>query len=104
MKGVIIFVAIAACVLLIAIGGMWSLVTYKWTIYAPGFSHSGWRQVTNGMAAADVRNCIGGPFRDSGSSSEPVWDYSRGYASIFRYYFLIMTNGAVAEKRSPFTR
>ena len=48
------------------------------TVYTPGFSRTGFRQLRPGMTAAQVERILGVPFeKHEGSNGRVVWYYSR---------------------------
>ena len=84
------------CILLLLISAASSFIDHRWTKYPPGFSHRGWKQITNGMPAATLRSVVGNPFgiNDHGQGVER-WVYSRGNAAVFRRHDVTVSNGVV---------
>jgi hypothetical protein len=88
-------------VLLLVIAAVRNHLTHDWTVYAPGFSESAWKQVTNAMPVGEVQKLLGSPFGDPGDNGHLI--YSQGKALFFRQCMLRVSHGIVVEKRDSIT-
>jgi len=70
------------------------------TVYAPGYTESGLRQVREGMPESEVRAILGDPLFKWGST----WNYADQATSHGDYFFrqVVVENGVVVGKRTGF--
>lgn len=95
---VISFVAVA-CFLFLVIQGLDSFLTHRCTRYPPGFTHRGWKRITNGMPADVVYTLVGAPFVTNDYGNSELWMYAFGNNTpLFRKHNLSLSNGVVVDK------
>jgi hypothetical protein len=85
-------------------GWLWSLTMDEDTVYTPGYTDSGFRQVRVGMSEEQVHRLLGPPQKrwplEAGRAGER-WSFSPGDTN-FRCRVVLYRGGRVEEKHAEF--